>query len=493
MTIPASQLVDITPRVIGGGLSGMEFSGTFLTKSDRMPAKTAVPFYTLSDVGEYFGTGSNEYKLAANYFTADSNGTKKPSTLWFYKKVDAAQAAFIRGSKITNLASLTAITDGSFDIKVDGTTINVTDLDLSAQTSFSGVASAIQTKLNAAVAGTTCAWDSNFKAFIVTSPTDGDSGSVEFATASATDSETYIVLGLSAGLKSPGSAATSLTDTMEGCVSSNSNFFSFMPVYQESSSDALELASWCNNQGPRFLYAMVDTAADGLTPNNDACLGKQTADYYGVCPVYNTKALGAFAMGLAGSIDPAQTEGRKTWAFKQQNGLAYTVDTTSNANALLGNGYNFYGDYATASNEFKLFQNGQVSGNAKWLDTYYGQVFIKDGLQNAWINAMMMANTIPYNEAGYGVLRAAAMDTINTAVNAGFIRQGVSLSEAQKVQVNTEAGLDITGALSTQGWYLQILDPTTQVRSERGTPVVNFWYMDGGSIQKIQGTSTVLL
>ena len=127
------------------------------------------------------------------------------------------------------------------------------------------------------------------------------------------------------------------------------------------------------------------------------------------------------------------------------------------------------------------------------MDTYYGQVFIKDGLQNAWINAMMQANTIPYNQSGYSVLRAAAQDTINTAVNAGFIRSGVKLSEAQKAQVNTEAGLDISGSLQTQGWYLQILDPTAQVRAERGTPVVNFWYMDGGSIQKIQGTSTVLL
>lgn len=493
MTIPASQLVDITPRVIGGGLSGMEFNGTFLTKSNRLPAKTAVPFYTLSDVGAYFGTGSDEYKLAANYFTADSNGTKKPSTLWFYKKVDTAQAAWIRGSALNNLDTLKAITSGAFNIKIDGTSISVTGLDLSAQTSFSGCASAIQTKLAAGLAGTTCAWDSNFKAFIITSPTTGASGSVEFATAATTDIETYMTLGLDAGVKSYGSAITSLTDTMEGCVSSNSNFFSFMPVYQEDTDGALELANWCNNQGVRFLYVLVDNSNGGKTPSNAACLGAQVADYYGCCPVYNTKAVGAFAMGIAGSIDPSRLEGRKTWAYKQQNGLAYTVDTMSDANALLGNGYNFYGDYATASNQFKLFQNGQVSGNAKWLDTYYGQVFIKDGLQNAWINAMMMANTIPYNEAGYGVLRAAAMDTINTAVSAGFIRQGVSLSEAQKVQVNTEAGLDISGTLSTQGWYLQILDPTAQVRSERGTPVVNFWYMDGGSIQKIQGTSTVLL
>lgn len=493
MTIPASQLVDITPRVIGGGLSGMEFNGTFLTKSSRMPAKTAVPFYLLSDVGAYFGTNSDEYKLAANYFTADSNGTKKPSTLWFYKKVDAAQAAFIRGMEVNDLGNLTAITSGAFTIKVDGTTISVTGLDLSAQTSFSGCASAIQAKLNAGLAGTTCSWDDNFKAFIITSPTVGESGSVEFAKEGTADLTTYITLGLSAGTKSPGSAITSLTDTMEGCVSSNSNFFSFMPVFQESSSDALELATWCNNQGVRFLYVMVDNSDDGKSPNNTVCLGAQVSDYYGIAPIYNTKAVGAFTMGIAGSINPNQLEGRKTWAFKQQSGLAFTVDKTSDANALLGNGYNFYGDYATASNEFKLFQNGQVSGVAKWLDTYYGQVFIKDGLQNAWINAMMMANTIPYNEAGYGVLRSAAMDTINTAVNAGFIRAGVSLSEAQKVQVNTEAGLNIADTLNTQGWYLQILDPTAQVRSERGTPIVNFWYMDGGSIQKIQGTSTVLL
>lgn len=493
MTIPASQLVDITPRVIGGGLSGMEFNGTLLSKSDRLPAKTAVPFYLLSDVGAYFGTNSDEYKLAANYFTADSNGTKKPSTLWFYKKVDAAEAAWIRGSALNDLTKLTAITAGAFTIKVDGTTINVSGLDLSAQTSFSGCASAIQTKLAAGLAGTTCTWDSNFKAFIVTSPTVGASGSVEFAQPTELDLTTCVTLGLDAGMKSVGSAITTLTDTMEGCVGSNSNFFSFMPVWQETSDESMELATWCNNQGTRFLYVMVDASNAGKTPNNSASLGKQVADFYGVAPTYNTKALGAFTMGIAGSIDPAQNEGRKTWAFKQQSGLAYTVDNTSDANALLGNGYNFYGDYATASNEFKLFQNGQVSGIAKWLDTYYGQVFIRDGLQNAWINAMMMANTIPYNEAGYGVLRAAAMDTINTAVNAGFIREGVSLSEAQKTQVNTEAGLDISGILSTQGWYLQILDPTAQVRSERGTPIVNFWYMDGGSIQKIQGTSTVLL
>lgn len=496
MTIPASQLVDITPRVIGGGLSGLAFVGTFLSKNASLPTATAVPFYSQKAVGEYFGTNSNEYALAGNYFLADSNSARKPNVLWFYRYVDSAVSAFIRGTKIESLDSLTGIEDGSFGIKIDATTIALTGLDFSAQTSFSGIASVIQTAIRTAMGSgdaSTCTWDSNFKAFVITSGLNGLDSKITFATAGSTGTDISGALGLDNGTISQGSGATTLTDTMAGCVNSNSNFWSFMPVWEETSSEALELAGWCNSQGVRFMYAMVDTSNAGLTANNQACLAYQVAEYYGVCSLYNTKALGAMAMGIGGAIDPAQLNGRKTWAYKQQNGLAYTVNDETSAPVLLANGYNFYGNYATASNQYKLFQNGQISGNAKWLDTYYGQVFIKDGLQNAWINALMMNNTVPYNQAGYGVLRAAAMDTINTAVNAGFIREGVKLSESQKATVYQEAGLDISGALETQGWYLQILDPTTQVRAERGTPVVNFWYMDGGSVQRIQGTSTVLL
>lgn len=490
MTIPASQLVDITPRVIGGGLSGLAFVGTLLSKSTKLPANQAVPFYSVKAVGEYFGTNSTEYKLAGNYFVADSNSSRKPNVIWFFRQLDSAAAAFLRGSSNpATLDALKAITAGTLTITVDGTAKALTGLDFSAQTSFSGVASVVQTALNSAA---TCTWDTDFNAFVITSATtpttSEDQSTLTFATGTAAEA-----MGLTAGTLSQGSLAKTLTQTMDACVASNSNFWSFMPVFDETSSEALELAQWCNNQSVRFMYVLVDKTSAGLTPSNQACLAHQVADYFGVCSVYNTKELGAMTMGVGAAINPAQLNGRKTWAYKQQSGLAFTVNDETEAQALLGNGYNFYGDYATASNQFKLYQNGQISGNAKWIDTYYGQIFIRDGLQNAWINALMMNNTVPYNQSGYGVLRAAAMDIINSAVNAGFIRQGVSLSESQKATVQSEAGLDISGALETQGWYLQILDPTTQVRQERGTPVVNFWYMDGGSVQLIQGTSTVLL
>ena len=489
MTIPASQLVDITPNVIGGGLSGLSFVGAMLSKSTSLPTGAAVPFYSQSAVGEYFGTASDEYKLAGNYFVADSNASKKPDVLYFYRYVDEASEAWLRGATPKSLATLQTVTNGGFSIKINGTTQTVSALDISALTSYSAIATNITSQLSVA----TCEWDSTFKAFIISTTATGSTATIEYATSPSSGTDISALLGLSSGTLSQGSAVKTLTETMEGLINSQSDFWSFMPVFQETSTEALELAEWCNSKGVRFMYAMVDTSSDGLTPNNTACLGRQVADYYGVCPVYNTKALGAMTMGIGAAINPDQLNGRKTWAYKQQSGLAYTVNEETDASTLLDNGYNFYGNYATASNLFKLYQNGQISGNAKWLDTYYGQVFIKDGLQNAWLNALMQNNTVPYNESGYGVLRAAAMDIINTSVSAGFIRQGVSLSESQKATTQAQAGLDISGALETQGWYLQIIDPTTIVRSERGSPIVNFWYMDGGSVQLIQGTSTVLL
>jgi len=40
---------------------------------------------------------------------------------------------------------------------------------------------------------------------------------------------------------------------------------------------------------------------------------------------------------------------------------------------------------------------------------------------------------------------------------------------------------------------LQVLDPGAQVRGNRGTPVINFWYTDGGAVQQITLASIDIL
>ena len=81
------------------------------------------------------------------------------------------------------------------------------------------------------------------------------------------------------------------------------------------------------------------------------------------------------------------------------------------------------------------------------------------------------------------------IDPISAGINFGSIRTGITMSASQKAQVNQAAGLDVSTIIEQQGYYLQILDPGAQVRGNRGTPVINFWYTDGGAVQKINVAS----
>ncbi len=95
------------------------------------------------------------------------------------------------------------------------------------------------------------------------------------------------------------------------------------------------------------------------------------------------------------------------------------------------------------------------------------------------------AKSIPYNAAGYGLIRASLLDPINQGLNFGAFRPGVTLSQLQIAEVNNAAGKKIDDVLSTQGWYLQVKDALPQVRAVRGSPPITFWYMDGQSVQKL--------
>jgi hypothetical protein len=77
-------------------------------------------------------------------------------------------------------------------------------------------------------------------------------------------------------------------------------------------------------------------------------------------------------------------------------------------------------------------------------------------------------------------------------INFGGINQGVALSAAQIAIVNQQAGRAIDQVLATRGWYLGIGVATSQVRANRTSPPISFWYMDGGSVQQINMPSITI-
>lgn len=345
-------------------------------------------------------------------------------------------------------------------------------------------------------------YDSVREAFVITSPTTGVASSVGFASGTlAADIELTQATG---AVKSIGAAAATPAAAMNAVVRSTQNWASFSTVFEATLPEALGFADWVSNASPagqeRFIYAEwdSDTANDTTNPPNGESFGAlaTAAEFNGVIPIYDLSAgqHAAFVMGFVASIDFNAANGSATLAFKGQAGLPVDVTDEDTAVALggplnglggRGNGYNYYGAFATSAQGFNWMQRGTMPGSWKWVQPYVNQIAMNADFQLALAELESNVKSIPYNTAGYNLIRGALLDTVTKYLNFGAIRPGVPLSASQAQQVNLAAGAKIDGILSTVGWYLQILPATAETRGLGASPPMKFWYTDGGSIQSL--------
>lgn len=482
-SIPASQLVSVNPGVIGTGGSPLSLNSVFLTINGAVPIGSVQPFPTLLSVSNFFGPAAIETLYAASYFNGFDNSNIKPGNLFFVQYPSTAVAAYLRGGSLAGmtLAQLQALGSGVLTVTVNGTPITSATINLSATSSFTNAATLITTGL----AGPVCTYDSVRQAFVITSTTSGAASTIGYASGSLSAG---LLLTLATGaVTSQGSNVTTPALTMGIVTNATQNFGTFFTCFEPVLADKLLFAQWVNGQNQRYLYVCWDTTVTAIQPGNTTDFGPlvSAASYNGVTAVYLDPYVAAFLTGAIASVDFNQLNGRVTFAYKSQAGLTASVTDAMTAANLTANGYNFYGAYATANQAFTFFQTGQMAGVWKWIDAYVNQIYLNAQLQLALVSLLQQAKSLPYNSLGYSMIRAACADPINQALNFGSIRTGVPLSSVQAAQVNAAAGVPIDQTLTQIGYYLQILPATAQVRGMRGSPPVTLWYMDGGSIQKL--------
>ncbi|RUV53786.1 DUF3383 domain-containing protein [Mesorhizobium sp. M7A.F.Ca.MR.228.00.0.0] len=325
-------------------------------------------------------------------------------------------------------------------------------------------------------------YDSVSGAFVITSGVAGEASSSAFATGTVSD-DLFLTQATGATL-SQGADGTTPAAFMAAITELTQNWATFMSIFDpdggSGSAQKQAFAQWVNDTNKRYAYIAWDT---DITPTESgeatSSFGNivSSANLDGTCAIYQPAGgsttpaqIAAFICGAAASIDFEQTNGRITFAFRGQDGLVAGVTSATVANNLFANGYNFYGAYATAAQQFLEFQNGSVSGEFEWLDSYINQVWLNNQLQLALMELLQNINSVPYNAAGYELIKAACLDPINQAVNFGAIRAGVTLSALQIAQINSAAGLKASDTLQLQGWYLQVKDATPQVRQARRSP-----------------------
>lgn len=479
-TIPANQLVNVLPSVVGTGGSALSLNGVFLTTNESLPAKSVTPFATRDDVKTYFGVESDEYAAAAIYFKGFDDSNVKPGKIYFATYLATDVEAWTRGNSLNlNLAQLKALS-GNLSIDIDGTTKTAANINLSAATSFANAASIIGTAINTIVT-----YDEFYKAFVIRSNSEVVSAStIDFAT--GTLAESLLLTKAKGAILSQGAAADTPASAMDNVTQKTQNWGTFTTLFEPDSEGKVAYAKWTNDQDQRYAYVMWDTDIQATQVDGESVGAYLTTmEFDGTIPVYGDLDKGAFVCGTAASIDFTEFNGRITFAFKGQAGIVPNVTDATMAQNLINNGYSFYGAFATATEQFNLFQNGQITGVWRWADAYINQIYLNAQLQQAILTMLKNIKSLPYNSDGYGLIRAACLDPIKAGLNFGSIRTGIPLSEEQKTEINSAAGMRVDDILTNVGWYLQILPAAAQVRGNRTSPPMKLWYTDGGSIQKI--------
>ena len=496
-TIPASAIASVTPNVISVGGTGLSLTAIMLTQSTRVPIGQVLGFPSAPAVSNYFGPSSNEAAQASIYFAGFTGSNITPGSLGFTQYNAAAVSGYLRGGSITGLtiAQLEAMTPGTIAVTIDGTLHTSSSINLATCGSYSGAATIIQTALGVG----TCTFDSVSGGFVITSSTTGATSAVSFA--SGTMSAELMLTQATGAVISAGAAASTPAAFMTALTQITQNWASFMTLFDPDGGTGNTLkqafAVWNGQQGNRYAYVCWD--AD-ITPTTSvpatSSLGYilNQANVSGTILIYEPSDLhlAAFVCGFIASINFTQTNGRATLAFKSQSGLTASVTNQTAAANLLANGYNFYGNYATANEQFTFFYNGQVSGEFQWADSYINQIWLNNAFQLDMMLLLTTSKSIQYNSTGNAQIELGLSDTINAAGNFGVYNSNVPLSETQIDDVNAEAGANIAGVLSTRGWYLQILTASPSVRAARGSPPCTFWYVDGGSVHQLNLASVEL-
>jgi len=489
MSIPASDIVSIVPSVISAGGSGLTLQGLLLSSSTQIPMGTILSFPSALSGSNYFGASSTEAAAIAIYFKGFNGSNIRPASVLMAQYPTTARSAFLRGASVASLTlvQLQALS-GTLIISVNGSPLTSATISLSGAASFSAAAALIQAGFTTPTFAVT--YDSVSGGFVFTSTLTGAAATIGYCTGTLS---TGLLLTQATGAVISQGADIAVPGTfMAGIVAQTVNFASFCTLFNPDvtgNANKLLFQAWNNTQNDSFVYAAWDTDVTPTTSNAaTTSFGYliKAINSSGCFPVWGsdyTKAV--FACGLIASIDFTQKNGRTTAFAKSQTGLSIDVTDYTVKSNLIANGYNCYADWATANQSFIGLTNGGVSGPYKWLDSYVDQIWLTNGLQLALMTLLFGMKSIPYNAAGYELVRAACLDPITAAVNFGAINAGVPLSALQAAEVNNAAGLAIDGILSTQGWYLQILPATAITRGNRASPPISLWYVDGGSIQQI--------
>ena len=489
MAIPQTKYVNIISAIGGQSqVSQRDLMGRVFTNSSLVPYGAVLEFTGIDAVGAWFGVTSDEYKFAAKYFAYISKSGNVPQKISFALHATEAKAGRLYGkAKSTTLDYLKTLTNADITVKIDGTSYELSGLNLASATSMADVCSTINTALSTAASGTvgTFSYDATLSRFVLVSATTGADSSMDYATGSLAES-----LGMTEGsngaILSDGCAISTglkaLTDTTE----LTNNFYSFTFLTSISGEEA-EIAAWVKAQNVRYMWSL------GVTSANASTMASALAEYDGVGLTLNDDCV-FLPMAIAAAINFDLPNASVDFMYQQASGIEASVTSEVDQKAYDAIRVNYYGSTQQAGNLISFYQDGKLQGSIASMGVYVNEAWLKDAMFTSILNLRLSLDSLPANDTGLAYVKSAIQDVIGKAQNNGVISAGKTLDTVQKAYISQITGdKNAWQTIQSNGYWL---NATVEKYTEAGTEKYKVSYLlvyaKGDSINFVDGKDILI-
>lgn len=409
-------------------------------------------YYDIDAVASDFGTEAPEYKMAVAYFSAEPAAALCYIGRWVKSAAGGLLKGRILGTAEQNIAAFHAINEGSFKVTVDGIEKSVMAINLSAVNNLNGVATIINTALDAAAS---CVWDGT--RFVIRSKTTGMESTVTGVTQTALST----LMGLDADTVTvAGAEAETLLNAVSELADMSSDWYGLLVAEEAADDDILETADFINTTSTSRIagFTMKKTTVLDAQVENDLASRLKAKGNNRAFVQYSSAniaaAAAAFGRAFAVNFDGQNTT--ITLKFKQEPGIEPEVLTATQAKVLKDKNCNVFAQY---SNDTAILQEGVMSGGW-YFDERHGLDWLQNDVQTAVWNLLYTSiSKIPQTDAGIARIVTTIESRLEQAVTNGLVAAGVWNGDS--------FGALKSGDTLTKGYYVYAPPVATQSQADR--------------------------
>ena len=428
-------------------------------------------FLTSDSFNKITTTGSSVYWAGQAFFAK----TKRPAKLAVGRIYTTDQEAYLLSGGIKSLTELASISDGAFDITVNGTVKALTGLDFTGVTDISGVANVINTALTDA----TCAiYKDNL---IIKTNTTGDEATISYATEPTTTGSGITdisgLLGLTEATGASyadGYTAGTISEELQGIADAATRaglFFYGWTLDSEyrDTEDQEEATAWINARSFRAIGAMCTNNANAYNPASTSNNGYKAteAGLAGINYTYDDNPqvypeISYLANFLA--VDYNQENSTIAGKYKDADGISAVNFPDIETNVQTLNARRINTITGVVGQTIKFFREGNQSSSIWSTDGWVNVCNFINDIEIEILNVFLRNKKVPYTPDGQNLLIAAASKVCNK-----YKRNG-SFSDGMEEDSTSETGYRVIPAFDIA---IQEISATTaaQRAAHIGTPM----------------------